>query len=204
MKKRYCCQMAAAVVVILFLAYHVIGAQSFSALQTSELESRVTEGEIITIEGSIYKKLRKEEGFDFYLKPDNYEELVYVSMADSSISDNLKIGQIVNVTGEVIVFDESPNPGNFNQKFYYQKQNIYVKIQDASVVVYNRKISLFSTLKEEMWNLQQTLSDQIVFYAGERYGGILSAMVVGEDIYVDAEIKELLQKSGIGHLLSIN
>lgn len=204
MKKRYCCQMAAAVVVILFLAYYVIGAQSFSALQISELESQVTEGEIITIKGSIYKKLRKEEGFDFYLKPNNYEELVYVSMADSSISENLKIGQIVNVTGEVMVFDESPNPGNFNQKFYYQKQNIYVKIQDALVVVYNRKIPLFSALKEEMWNLQQMLSDQIVFYAGERYGGILSAMVVGEDVYVDAELKELLQKSGIGHLLAIS
>lgn len=204
MKKRYCCQMAAAVVVILFLAYHVIGAQSFSALQVSELEALVTEGEELTVYGSIQKKLRKENGFDFYVKPVNQKEFVYVVLSEDGISENLKIGQTVSVTGTVVLFHESPNPGNFNQKFYYQKQNIYVKLQEASVVVHDSTESVCSAMKEELWKIQQTLSDNIVFYAGERYGGILSAMVVGEDIWVDAELKELLQKSGIGHLLAIS
>ena len=204
LKKRYCCRVAAAVVVILFLAYHVIGAQSFSALQVSELESQVTEGEKLTIYGSIDKKLRKENGFDFYLKLANQKEFVSVVLGDDGISENLKTGQVVRVTGEVVSFDESPNPGNFNQKFYYQKQNIYVKLQNATATVCEDKVTMFSALKEELWEMQQSMTDKIVFYAGEEYGGILSAMVLGEDVYVDPELKELLQKSGIGHLLAIS
>ena len=53
LKKRYCCQVAATVIVLLFLVYHVVGAQSFSALRMSDLESQVTEGETLTIQGSI-------------------------------------------------------------------------------------------------------------------------------------------------------
>ena len=204
LKKRYCCQMATAVVVLLFLVYHVVGAQFFSALRISELESQVTEGEKITIQGSIYKKLRTEKGFDFYLKPENQKEFIYVSMSDRSISENMQTGQTVRVSGEATVFDESPNPGNFNQKYYYQKQNIYVKLQDASVEILSRKMSGISFLKEKMWNIQQSLTDTILSYAGEKYGGILSSMVLGEDAFVDADVKEMLQKSGIGHLLAIS
>ena len=204
LKRRYCCLVATAVVVLLFLVYHVVGAQCFSALRISELESQVTEGEKITIQGSIYKKLRTEKGFDFYLKPENQKEFIYVSMSDRSISENMQTGQAVRVSGEVAVFDESPNPGNFNQKFYYQKQNIYVKLQDVSVEILSRKMSGIAFLKEKMWNIQQHLTDTILSYAEEKYGGILCAMVLGENAFVDADVKEMLQKSGIGHLLAIS
>ena len=204
LKKRYCCRVAAAVVVLLFLVYHVVGAQCFSALRISELESKVTEGEKITIQGSIYKKLRTEKGFDFYLKPENQKELIYVSMSDRSISESMQTGQTVRVSGGAIVFDESPNPGNFNQKFYYQKQNIYVKLQDASVEILSREMTGIAFLKEKVWKIQQSLADRIISYAGEKNGGILSAMVLGEDAFVDADVKEMLQKSGIGHLLAIS
>lgn len=203
LKKRYCCQVAA-VVGILFLVYHVIGAQSFSALRVSELESQVIEGEKITIDGSIYKKLRKEKDFDFYLKLEHQKEFVYVSMTESSISENLKTGQTVRVTGKALLFEESPNPGNFNQKFYYQKQNIYVKLQDASVELLRQERSVFALLKEQLWKVQQRLTDTIISYMGEKYGGILSAIVLGEDAFADVDVKEILQKSGIGHLLSIS
>lgn len=204
MKKRYCCQIAVAVIIILFLAYHMIGAQSFSALQVSYLESQVSEGEVITLSGTIYKKLRKKEGFDFYLKQDDKTEVVYVSLNDSSISEILKTGQSVQVTGKVHLFNETPNPGNFNQKFYYQKQNIYVKLQNASVDVLAASQSIAGKVREALWEIQQLLTETIILYAGENYGGILSAMVLGEDVYVDPEIKEIMQKSGIAHLLAIS
>lgn len=206
MKKRYCCQVAAVVITFLFLVYHVGGAQYFAALQVSELESQVTEGEWITIQGSVYKKLRKENGFDFYLKPENQKEFVYVSMSDINLSEKeiMKTGQTVCVSGETVLFEDAPNLGNFNQKFYYQKQNIYVKLQDSSVKILDQETPVTAFLKEKVWEIQQSLTDTIVFYLGETYGGMLSAIVLGEDVFVDDELKELFQKSGIGHLLAIS
>lgn len=204
MKYRYCCYLAVAVAAGLFLTYYFIGAQSFSALRVSKLENAVSEGEQITIEGMITRKFRKEEGIDFLLQPLNQKELVYVSLPKEQATDDLEIGQKVKASGEVILFNKSPNLGNFNQKFYYQKQNIYVKLQDAHAEIQSRKLGQFAYLKEQMWKLQQKLSKQVIAYAGEHYGGILSAMLIGEDFYVDAELKELMQKSGIGHLLAIS
>ncbi len=204
MKYRYCCYLAVAVAAGLFLTYYFIGAQSFSALRVSKLENAVSEGEQVTIEGTITRKFRKEKGIDFLLQPLNQKELVYVSLSEEQATDDLEIGQKVKVSGKVILFNKSPNLGNFNQKFYYQKQNIYVKLQDARAEIQSRKLGQFAYLKEQMWKLQQGLSKQVIAYAGEHYGGILSAMVLGEDFYVDAELKELMQKSGIGHLLAIS
>lgn len=204
MKKRYCCQIAAAVGVALFLIYHVIGAQSFSALQDSELEERVSDGEWITIEGQIYRKIRKAEGVDLLLLLKEQQEFIYVSMSDEESLDDLKIGQRIRVSGEVMLFSESPNPGNFNQKFYYKKEHICLKLRKSSAKLLQDGTDVCSFFREFLWESQQEMCDTVIRDTGERYGGILSAMVLGEDCFVDDDVKELLQKSGIGHLLAIS
>ena len=37
---------------------------------------------------------------------------------------SVQIGNKVNVKGELSLFEEARNPGNFDQKFYYEKQKI--------------------------------------------------------------------------------
>lgn len=204
MKRRYCCWITAAVGMTLFLIYHVFGAQSFSALRDSKLEEQVSDGEWITMNGRIYQKIRKKEEIDFLLQLNGKQQFIYVNPSDNEESENLKIGQIVKVSGEVMLFSESPNPGNFNQKFYYHKQHIYLKLKDASVSVLQNETNFLSCVRETLWKFQQEMNDRMIACTGERYGGIFSAMLLGEDCFANEEVKELLQKSGIGHLLAIS
>ena len=206
MKKRYCCHVAVALCLIIFFLYETGGDRFFSALCQSEMEKRYSEEEWITLEGVIENKIYKKEEIRLLLREKESGEKILVSLADENNSETFKTGQKVQVTGNTAFFQKSPNPGNFNQKEYYQKQNITMSLQDAAVHIINpqKKRSLWYQLREKLTEFRCKMSRTILSHMGEEYGGILCAMLLGDDAYLNETWKELLQKSGIGHLLAIS
>ena len=206
MKKRYCCHVAVALCLIIFFLYETGGDRFFSALCLSEMEKRYSEEEWITLEGVIENKIYKKEEIRLLLREKESGEKILVSLADENNSETFKTGQKVQVTGNTAFFQKSPNPGNFNQKEYYQKQNITMSLQDAVVHIINpqKKRSLWYRFREKLTEFRCKMSRTILSHMGEEYGGILCAMLLGDDAYLNETWKELLQKSGIGHLLAIS
>ena len=206
MKKRYCCHVAVALCLIIFFLYETGGDRFFSALCQSEMEKRYSEEEWITLEGVIENKIYKKEEIRLLLREKESGEKILVSLADENNSETFKTGQKVQVTGNTAFFQKSPNPGNFNQKEYYQKQNITMSLQDAAVHIINpqKKRSLWYQFREKLTEFRCKMSRTILSHMGEEYGGILCAMLLGDDAYLNETWKELLQKSGIGHLLAIS
>ena len=204
MKKRYCCHVAVALCLIIFFLYETGGDRFFSALCQSEMEKRYSEEEWITLEGVIENKIYKKEEIRLLLREKESGEKILVSLADENTSETFKTGQKVQVTGNTAFFQKSPNPGNFNQKEYYQKQNITMSLQDAAVHIINpqKKRSLWYQFREKLTEFRCKMSRTILSHMGEEYGGILCAMLLGDDAYLNETWKELLQKSGIGHLLA--
>lgn len=204
-KKRACCQMVLAAGVLLLLAAFVFGTQIFSAFRISELEKQMPEGEVVSVRGVISKKLRTKEGCNLVLKvtSGNY---VLLSLADQEQCEKQKIGQHIKVEGKVLHFQNAPNPGNFNQKFYYKKQKIQIGIQHAKIIEAKKgeRFLLGEHWKERLWRIQQRGTEICCAYMGEKCGGVLGAMLLGEDVYLQPEWKEGMQKSGIGHLLAIS
>ena len=60
------------------------------------------------------------------------------------------------------------------------------------------------SLREHLSALRYQMRQRVISYMGEDYGGIFCAMLLGDDAYLNETWKELLQKSGIGHLLAIS
>ena len=178
----------------------------FSAFRTSEMEKKYVEEEWITLDGVIENKIYKKEELRLLVKEQSSGEKIYVSLADENDSETFKTGQKVQVTGIAAFYQKAPNPGNFNQKAYYQKQNITMSLQKAEVRVkaFQEEISPMDRLRETLTELRYYLRQSILLHMGEEYGGILCAMLLGDDAYLDEAWKELLQKSGIGHLLAIS
>ena len=178
----------------------------FSAFRTSEMEKKYVEEEWITLDGVIENKIYKKEELRLLVKEQSSGEKIYVSLADENDSETFKTGQKVQVTGIAAFYQKAPNPGNFNQKAYYQKQNITMSLQKAEVRVkaFQEEISPMDRLRETLTELRYYLRQSIILHMGEEYGGILCAMLLGDDAYLDEAWKELLQKSGIGHLLAIS
>lgn len=184
------------------------GERFVKELQPSPLETYVTDGESVTVCGTIYRREYKEKCQMIYLKDNSvysnsdkyqFQESKIIIYANSN--EKLQIGNQVRVQGSVSFYENARNPGNFDQKFYYQKQGIHGlvwadHIQKTEDTVNKRAESLFQF--RSRW--KQILIREL----GEKDGASLAAILIGEKNGMDQETKELYRVNGIGHILAIS
>ena len=183
------------------------GGQRFlKELKPSLLEKYVQEQEVLTVSGTVSYIEQKDTYRAIYLKNNSvdskdrsFRESNILIYTDSDIK--LHIGNQVTVLGEAAFFDHARNPGNFDQKLYYQRQDIHgmvwasqIKLADSDVWKCRDMLYRFRIAWKE--RLQKTM--------GEKEGGILSAMLLGDRTGMDQDVKDLYQANGIAHVLAVS
>lgn len=194
---------------VLFLSLQAIlagGLRIAPDLKPSDLEQHLEGGETVTLEGTVYRREEKPDYRVLYLKDNRvrhsnkiFQEskiLVYIETAN-----HIKIGNQIRISGKADVFQTARNPGNFNQKFYYQKQGIHAFVWGDSVEIQND--SVFH-VRESLAVLRAAWKQILIDKLGDYYGNSMSAILLGDKSELDSELKELYQKSGIGHILAIS
>lgn len=138
--------------------------------------------------------------------------LVTIKNNKSGKKIRMKIGQKLNVWGTKQSFHPPRNPGNFNQKSYYQKQGIHVgvltKAEQVEIVLSEKDknwiVSRWNSIRNQLDRLKNYWNWKIVSQMGKTHGAMLSAILLGEKSGLDLEMKKLYQKNGLGHLLAIS
>ena len=142
-----------------------------------------------------------EEKLLVYVRDDSDARFGRDSQDNGGKQNRLKIGNKVRVTGEAALFDEARNPGNFDQRFYYAKQDIRLLLWAEAWQLLSSdtdKVRQFLAEMRAVWK------ERLIRYMGEYYGGTMSAILLGEKSGLDTEMKKSWQKSGIGHILAIS
>ena len=206
--------MAAGVIALMF---YLGRSRIFPVLGESELERLYSDGDKVRLCGQIYRKTKKEDIWILYLKGIRMQEqgeseieaednlLVYLSNGQEERVP--EYGQYIRVSGTISFFQNAPNPGNFNQRFYYRKQGITGALKQArleEIRAFTGKAGWKYRLLEWMSDIREKTAEQILAYLGEEKGGVLCSMMLGDRAYMDEEVRENYQKSGIGHLLAIS
>ncbi len=164
----------------------------------------------LQVQGTLIEKEKNGESCILYLKDVQIfqnnkflaaEGRLPVYLANDFADSMPQLGKKVMVSGCVKTIQEAPNPGNFNQKLYYQRKGIYWILEYA---VIENVCGESSVLAETIWNIIACLIDRIHTNMNEKASGVLVAMLLGDTSYMDPEIKEYYQKSGIGHLYAIS
>lgn len=217
MTKRPLC--LAAVLLIGIQAFLVGGLRIAKDLRPSPLELAAEDREAISLTGTVSRREEKPKYQVYYLTDNQVrleeqiiEEskiLVYVKREESQTFQDqnvhevkeIAVGNKLYLTGEVRFFQEASNPGNFDQKFYFQKQGIHASVWAEEVQIMDSRV----------WHVREGLSvfrcrwkERLVSALGEYYGNSMSAILLGDKSELDSELKELYQKSGIGHILAIS
>lgn len=155
------------------------------------------------IEADTYKKLfQNKKSF----KTSNINQ-VNTQISDIKILICLKsdqkfhIGNKIQLTGEVAFFDNARNPGNFDQRFYYQKQDIHASIWAEHATLIDDKRD---GLKDWLADFRMQWKEVLKYELGEQKGAILAAVLLGEKSEMDQDVKELYQANGVGHILAIS
>lgn len=153
----------------------------------------------VTIQGQVYRKTDTSNYQIYYLKNNSTNDsklLIY----DSQFT-NIPIGMNVTIQGSLGFFEHAQNPGNFDQKLYYAKQNIYGQIWCEKVInVSGRENKLLEMLYRIKANWKKTLINCL----GEKNGGIMATMLLGDKSNLNSSMRELYQNNGISHILAIS
>lgn len=153
----------------------------------------------VLIHGQVYKKTSLSKFQILYLKNNSVSDSNIMVYDDNFI--DVAIGQIVALQGTTRCFDVARNPGNFDQRFYYAKQDIYGAVWCDKVVEISGKENW---CMEKLYRFKIHWKNLIYEAIGEENGAILSVMLLGEKGDMEPEMKELYQKNGIGHILAIS
>ena len=151
------------------------------------------EGENISMLGRVYRRDIRPDYQILYLKDtevsyQNNETIKRNTIIYDKEFEKVCVGNLVLITGSCTFFQEPRNPGNYNQKFYYDKQNI-------AMMAFADKVRV---VQDDVWRIRESLSKLreqwhkvLIETLGEKNGGMLSAMMTGEKRDLDREIQGL-------------
>lgn len=212
MKNRPLFCVCLAVLLILCLAVLGGGEKLIKELRPSALEEHLSSGERVAVQGRVYWLEQKQNSQTIYLKDNsiwkyqeyqNKKQLFHESNIILYTDSNLKLnmGNTIRAEGEVSFFENARNPGNFNQKRYYQRQDIHGMIWAEKLKVED---SAKWPVRSWLGGLKQRVKDNLMSVMGEKDGNTLAAMMLGDRAQMDTDLKTLYQRNGIGHILAIS
>ncbi len=201
-------------ILIILLSFMILffGKKWIPGLLESSLDQNWSEGDSISLTGLVYDIGKGETYQKVYLKDvmlwdqtskSYYKEsriLVYVENKAPSI------GEVVLVKGTLSFFQEARNPGNFNQKAYYQKQNIHGMVWSTKIEKRQDlcRRSLWWRMKRRLRSFRDAWQENLLEVLGDTDGSVLSAMLLGEKSGMDQDVKDIYQANGIAHILAIS
>lgn len=196
MRNRPLCSVCLMVFLIFSIGMTAGGSRFFREPMPPEIKKQA--GKEVQITGQVYQIEVRESYQILYLilSKKTARILVY-----DDAKQSVQIGNKVNVKGELSLFEEARNPGNFDQKFYYEKQKIGAFLWAEALRVTDRESN---PLKQGLYELRQKWKRILIDAAGEEDGGALVAILLGEKQGMDREIRELYQVNGIAHVLAIS
>ena len=160
------------------------------------------EGRYIKVQGQVYRQDAKQ----IYLKnisiisenqASDFKSNILVYTTEES---TYQIGNIIIAEGKLRFPKEPSNLGQFNQKAYYQVQNIEGMISQAKTALQQETVAIIGQRLHELKNY----FSRGLEVAEEETASVLKAMLLGEMSAMDEEVKAVYSAGGISHILSIS
>ena len=178
-------------------------------LLTPEIEGAFEEEADCKLTGTITMVVHNQWGTTLYVKNNkiyfenrNEPYLCENVLIRSSKDENqYLVGNEITVYGTIQKFSIPTNPGQFNEKLYYQIENIDYKVKARSITITNPEYSYFHFLLDVLKKKLIGTYDTIL---SKKESGAIIAMLLGEKYLLEEEIKELYQDNGISHVLAIS
>ncbi len=111
-----------------------------------------------------------------------------------SLNENIKLGDKVKVIGEIDIPKKNTNPNLFNYQNYLKSKKIYYVMNADKIEKISSNKNIFYAIKNKIKNI----------IAHNKASNYLYLFILGDNRYVDSDIKSNYQNLGISHLFSIS
>jgi len=164
----------------------------------------------IAISGKVYKIKETKRSYAIYLEnvkiinseAENKEQEQFdrVLVYYSDIKE-LKMGNTVNVYGEIEIMPKGSNIGQFSPRDYYGMEKIYYRLYALRGDIICGKIDWFH---EGLRNIRIYFVNIIANIAPNKDAGMYGALLLGDNSDMDEERERLYRITGLSHLLVIS
>ena len=149
----------------------------------------------------------KNEDVYSYVLSDSYliyggQKIFLHNVRINSLGMKIKAGSSLTAKGRIQFYEKASNPGGFNAALYYSGEDCFCSFDPKEIKV-SRDTGVFN-FSETLTSLRERLYDIYINAMGEKSGGIMSAMLLGEKSSIDTETRINYSVSGLGHLLAIS
>lgn len=128
-----------------------------------------------------------------------YEEKLICELTDSDT--DILLGSTVAVSGIFTPFSGASNPGEFDTAVYYRSLGVGGRLRKAAVLGQSKG---YWRVREALYQVKLYLKERLYRVLPEREATIMCALLLGEKGDTDRDLKELFQRNGILHILSIS
>lgn len=178
---------------------------------SSPAEAKIPAETQVRIVGQIYQMEQADNyqilylrNNSIYVQTDHRQEQIvqepYVMIYEDGGS-RLRLGNTVQIMGELCFFEEERNPGGFSQKDYYQVKRIAAYLWSSQVQRLDGRVFL---LRDLLYRFRLQWEKQLMETAGEEEGGVLCAILLGNKKEINDNIKQIYQMGGLSHILAIS
>lgn len=115
------------------------------------------------------------------------------------LTKDLKIGDYVNISGNLAYPETNKNPNAYNESLVYKTKGIDYKMFGSSVDILSS-----DSFMSKINNVHQAIFKIYDEILPPSESGILKAMILGEKQFLDDDIKTTYQEVGIYHILAIS
>ena len=179
---------------------HTLWCVPEDSIFTKEIE------DVLLVTGQVYKKTTSKKTQQLFLKKNhiwnrNQEYFEpYILIYEDSFQ-KIPIGKTITLKGTIKEFERARNPGNFDQRLSYAKENISGYIWCEEMIEIAGEEDRF---REALFQWKEIWKQKLLEQMSETSGPVLSAILLAEKGEMDDSVKELYQKNGMGHILAIS
>lgn len=200
-KKMICYMLSVGVIFVIFLTHY-----RFEEAYRNGYLHNMAEEQSVVVWGKVYKTEYKNFSYRYYLTDcsvsrENSDTAACNNVIAYTDDDHGKIGDYLMVEGRCGLFATATNEGEFDLQKFYRSQKIDFCVYAYTISVHQGR---FAPFYDVINGIRDRLSDNILTIADEKTAGVIMSMLLGDKTYLDEDIKEMYQMTGISHILAIS
>lgn len=164
----------------------------------------------VTLEGTYVNKIKREDDYySFVIKVNKINknkiktELSKVNYYTKE-NINLNYGDLINVSGTIIIPDDMRNPGGFDYRQYLLSQKIYTIIKAKNVILLKQDGGNYSQIKKLSMKIKDNIQSIIISSMPNQQSALLQGILISETEFLDDSIITDFRNSGISHLMAVS
>ncbi len=219
---RYLCMTAVIFVLALLISYRIPAVLSRLSPYTQDnpdnplIKEKIEGGEPIKLRGTVTSVKEKETYIGkkvneitlkkVNLQRDNGSSLLLTKRFQTILvtlqkEQTIRIGSIVQISGNLQYFEQAGNPGEFNAWSFYSNKGVLFRVNEALITAQSQS---YNKISHGLFCLKKNREAVFIKYLSQEDAAIMSGMVFGDKNAIDKDINALFQRNGISHILAIS